>query len=118
MAYDHCVRSEKYSPSDPNHPDLVDPYRELRKLVRPMRPEEENQRSYDFGNVNQRQLAVDGYASKAEAAIMGGARPPTNGERRMNALLNKKPDTKSNKSQATKPDGWQTFTQAAIGSSK
>jgi hypothetical protein len=29
-----------------------------------MRPEEENQRPYDFGNVNQAQLAVDGYASR------------------------------------------------------
>lgn len=99
MAYDYRAEG-KCALANPNHPDLVDPYRELRKLVRPMKPEEEDQKPYDFGNVKQNQLAVDGYASKVEAMIGGRKRE---GQERLTVRLDK--GIKSGHSQATRPGG-------------
>lgn len=105
MAYDYCVRSEKHTPSNPDHPDLKDPYRDMRMLVRKMRPEEEAQRPYDFGNVRQAQLAVDGYASKMNEIMGRGGQTPSKTTKTGQWDYG----TKSNKSKATRPDGWQTM---------
>lgn len=108
MASGHRAENTKYTSihANPKHPDLEDPYREIRKLMRPMRPNEEAQRPYDFGNVNQAQLAVDGYAARVAAAFNSGARSPKYDDKYRNGNIKEK--DRSAKSQATRPDGWQT----------
>lgn len=69
--------STKIVVCNPLHPDVLDPQRDLKMLVRRMKPEEEDQRPYDFGNVGQNQLSVDGYASKLASSFLSARRPPS-----------------------------------------